>query len=550
MWWLRRPALSGPLPDCNGSCGRVEDRGLPVEPVVDGSGEFSVDYHTAVLELAGGVSLRIVPVAEFDNRCLVAVPLSVWHRKVAKRVMPQGSMIKVVAVEVAVCNVAERDVILAQTMKVWMGFLDPSFVDQLSAGEDREVEHDFLLGDSLEFLPSGQSLRDAAHDHFAFVSAAEETADVAVVESGSGLEGRMDRVETSISQLTDLVRDVLEQQAPPGPSPPSRPSALRGTPKAVPAKVSKKEAAVSEKFPLLDPTVAVAALGAGVDEESLKEMQRLLSVGAPKSKKLQEPRVTVDPAFAPPRPHAKGVLSESEEEEEEAAADASGSADPVQDPVQAALLKLTRIATVLTSEKVRKSKVSKVEAALDGISSSGLTEGSGLGSGKRAATARRVLRASLQENPTEIYSLLERLMLEDLCHQTMTPGVPAPRLCARAWMEHRSKIGAYRTSAQSAWSACGILDSLIGGDVAGARARTCLLILMLDQAAVDRGSWVLASELGLEQGPPMTSLSTHIIPLPLQTGILPTVDFWTPVGQRLRWHTSARRTSTWLVEEN
>lgn len=35
---------------------------------------------------------------------------------------------------------------------------------------------------------------------------------------------------------------------------------------------------------------------------------------------------------------------------------------------------------------------------------------------------------------------------------------------------------------------------------------------MLDQCATDRGSWALASELSLEQAPPMAALSAHSPP--------------------------------------
>ena len=489
--------------------GLGEESSFPVEPVVDGSGGFKVGYPTAILELDEGVSLRVVPVAEFDDRCLVAVPFSTWHRKVARRVLSQGSLIRAVTVELAACKVEERETVLAQVIKVWMGFLQPSLVEQLYLGEGREAQHEFLLGESSEFLPSAQSLRDAAQEHFAFMSAAEEALVAPVAESGLGMEGRMDRVEGSISQLTELVQSLLDHRDPPGPSSQPRPPALRPKPKPPSAKSPKKDAVIEEKYPALDPAVAAAAMGAGVGEDAMKEMQRLLMVGSQKSRKFPESRVTFDPSTRGAKTRVQAVLSESEEEEELGTEHDSGLESSGQDHVQAALLKLTSIASALTSDKVKRTKVSKVEAALDGISSSGLTEGSGLGSGKRAAAARRVLRASLQENPADIHMLVEKLMLEDLCHQTMTPGQPAPRLCARAWLEHRAKIGAYRTSAQAAWSACGALDSLIGGDIAGARARICLLILMLDQAAVDRGSWVLAAELGLEQGPPMAVLGGH-----------------------------------------
>lgn len=79
-------------------------------------------------------------------------------------------------------------------------------------------------------------------------------------------------------------------------------------------------------------------------------------------------------------------------------------------------------------------------------------------------------------------------------------------------MEHRSRLGAYKTSAFSCWSACGILQDLINGRVAHARARAGLLVLQLDQCAIDRGSWGLASELALEQGPPLSTLASHTLP--------------------------------------
>lgn len=79
-------------------------------------------------------------------------------------------------------------------------------------------------------------------------------------------------------------------------------------------------------------------------------------------------------------------------------------------------------------------------------------------------------------------------------------------------MEHRSKLGAYKTAAYSCWSAAGILDDLIQGRVKHARARAGLLILQLDQVAIDKGSWILGSELALEQGPPLSVLNTHILP--------------------------------------
>lgn len=56
------------------------------------------------------------------------------------------------------------------------------------------------------------------------------------------------------------------------------------------------------------------------------------------------------------------------------------------------------------------------------------------------------------------------------------------------------------------------MDSLILGNYTKARARCAVLMLMLDQASIDRGNWTLAAELALEPGPPMSALSSHAGP--------------------------------------
>ena len=96
--------------------------------------------------------------------------------------------------------------------------------------------------------------------------------------------------------------------------------------------------------------------------------------------------------------------------------------------------------------------------------------------------------------------------------QTTAPGMPKARLNARAWLEHRSRIGAYKTSTFCSWAAAGILDDLAQGRAAHARARAGLLVLMLDQCAIDKGSWALAAELSLEQAPPLATLANHSLP--------------------------------------
>ena len=178
----------------------------------------------------------------------------------------------------------------------------------------------------------------------------------------------------------------------------------------------------------------------------------------------------------------------------------------------ASLQRLTDIVSILASDKTKKAKSSKIDQALDGISLGSGSESSSTTGGKRAAAARRALRQALVDHPSEVSTLVERLLMEDLTSQVRGPGMPEVAFSARAWVEHRSRIGAYKTSAYCAWGTAGVLDDLVMGRVPHARAKAALMLLQLDQTAIDRGSWAFSSELSLEQGPPFAALSGHVPP--------------------------------------
>ena len=439
-----------------------------------------------------------------DTKLLVVVPSTAWHRQIARRVLPPRGLTKPTSVEVQQCSQVDRTVTTDGTMMVWMGFLQESLAEQLVSGDAVEtVDYQFLCGDLPGYLPFARSLVDAAQDQYSFLSATEGPAVDDREESGeaASLGDRVSGMEEAIERMSAVVtgmasdrgkRVTFDQSV-------GRPSALR----------TNKTTGVAEKYPGLDPSVVASAVSAGVSEEALLEMQRLMGSQVGRAKRLMEPPLQLSPKMAA----KKSVLSETESDAD--GQDDSGLGGGDSSPsVAKSLEQLTKIVSALTADRVRKSQVSKVEAALDGISASSLGEGNTLGSGKKAAAARRILRTSLQESPEEIYTLIEKLMAEDLRLQTQTPGVPVPHLCARAWIEHRSRIGNFKTAAYCAWSAGGILDRLISGNVPQARARAALLVLMLDQTAVDRGSWALSSELSLEPGPPMSVLAQHQPPQP------------------------------------
>eukprot|EP00913_Durusdinium_trenchii_P003667 g3394.t1 len=275
----------------------------------------------------------------------------------------------------------------------------------------------------------------------------------------------------------------------------SRPPALKMDAKA--AQPGRQEA-TQAAFPLLDPAIVKSAQQAGVDNSVLTEMQRLLSAAGP-SKKLKEPKTS------PPKKATE--LSESEEDEDPGGGAGSGEAvSPTgQDPMIAALGKLTTIVETLAAEKAKKKPA--LDSILDGVHGHG--EHVGSGGGKRSSIARRALMRALVHSPEEIYGLIEKLMEEDLRCQSRTPGLSAPAISARAWVEHRSYIGQFKTLAHASWGVSGVLDCLTAGKVEEARARTALLLLQLNQVAADRGSWQMAAVLSLEALPPFANLASH-----------------------------------------
>ena len=474
-----------------------------------------------------GVGVQILYICKIEDRVLVCIPQSAWHRTLSKRVLPPTSLLKPTLVEVACSKKNAMDKVLEdQVMKVWIGFLGAEFIDQVQThlGFFFEASHYFDEDEDDPKLPYAPALIEVAQEHFAFFSAnEEEDKDVEdglpeLIPDESGLapvEDRLLQVEKTLVNLARGMQTLLKDKSP-RPKAANRPKAMP-TPKTKagqtkPSLVRKTKKAEPEDataaFPSLDAGVVQAALQAGVPRSNLEEMQRLIgqNTKAAAVKDLNKVQLQ-DP------------LSEEEDglEVEMQKAEECGLGAPA-DPVAQSLTKLTSIIEVLTDDRRKKGR-SKLDEALDGVGASS-TDSLGIGSGKKNAAARRALRATFEDHPEEIHRMIERLMYEDLQSQTLGPNQQPVGLNARSWVEFRSRIGNFKASAFSAWSAAGILDSLIAGNIPKARARACLLLLMLDQAAIDKGSWAMCGELSLEHPPPFASLSTHQGPS-LQDGEAP-----------------------------
>ena len=401
------------------------------EPFVLVEQEVVSDFSVGKLEVeseAGGPTVRVIFVAEFDQKVLVCLPLGAWHsRKAANRALPPGRFQKPSKLEVASCLVDERNApVEGDPLIVWMGY----FTKDYAAGV---VESDMMEEVGIDFeegrLPFGLALKELAVEHFAFFSAAEVEAPPA--ESGSAdLGPRVVALEQTLSSISQQLQQLVSEKAVTKTSG-VRPSSLRNAkPKMRPAGTTVE---VEDDFPDLDPGVVAAAKQAGIDRSTLIDMQKMVASNKKGARVLRQTTPAVNTS----------VLSESEDENAGGGDGlASGSSGQ---PVEDALAKLTTIVDHLTTAKT-KGKNSALEQALDGVSSSS-ADGTLLGHGKRSAAARRALRAALNDSPQELYTLIERQMEEDITSQSLVPGMASHHLSARAWVEHRSHIGAFKAVA-------------------------------------------------------------------------------------------------------
>ena len=460
------------------------------------SGIADINYSPCRFTTPLGVTVQAIPIFDVDGKLLVAVPHQAWHRAPASRALPRDLLAKPINVEVPVAQEDDRSLAMedGSTTKTWLGLVKQSQLGGFSVDEDEKAfDYYFKDGAMRTVLPLAQGLVDAANDQFAFLSVPEVEQDLRQPPEDAGLASRVGNLESTLetmAQTLDRLSHGLAAQ--PGPS------ILKN------AKTTKP----AVQFPDLDPSVVASARSAGIDDTTLQKMQKMMSTTKPGGK-LAEPAIAKSPSMTlAAKPSAPSHLAPFLDEEDDVGLAEESSSPSFQD----ALAKLTQIVDMLTEERSKKTKQTGVEAALETIVTTGTGDSVASGGSKRAAAARRALRTALLEKPNEISHLLERLMWEDLTSRTSTPGMPREDFSARAWVEHRSRIGAHKTAAFSAWAAAGILDDLVAGNVNAARARAGLLLLQLDQVAIDKGSWTLGAELTLESSPPFASLQQHVPP--------------------------------------
>lgn len=452
---------------------------------------------------ANPLSVALIAVATVEDRVVVAVPFAAWHRTVLRRVLPPGALARPLPLSVDLVDRSTEggEHPFLETAKIWIGTLAASAEDSVFFDPNGVLDApDFPFStQSPSSLPSATSLEAAFQQHFAFVSATSGASGGgggrATASGGDAVSARLQQLEQSVqsiaSSLQQLTRGGTPLQAGQETCPPPP-----GLPSPKPAARKKTEGSQPSLPPGANMDIVNSARQAGVPEKQIREMLELAMKGRSK---------LPDFPAADGRKSRKNILSETEDEEE----DAGEPGLPGGDPLAAAVTKLTEIASHLTLER-KKSRT--LESILEGAGSAGMSETTGSSSSRRQAAALRALRSALQKQPEAISRAIEKNMEEDFGKATQMPGSSAVNVSARAWLELRARVQGYQTPVRFLWAVAGVLDAIRAERHQEARARCGLILAMGDQMSIDRGSWVVAGEIGLEDPPPMASFNSHTLP--------------------------------------
>ena len=274
----------------------------PARPFVvreDGTAEFHYDLWRLRTPL--GVLIQCIMVSHVaDGRYLAAFPQSAWHRQTQKRSLPPV-LSKPLLVEVLVAHLSDRQEALEDYMKVWVGYITAETYEMMEPYLDgMQIDQEFKMAAGTEYLPYAPALIEALDERFAFLSAESGTGGGDALREGregsglgemSDIPSRVASLETLMDKMNGNLEAVLGKLGHGhvrGAA--STPGLVTFAPSAsqIPARSGRQDAQ-ARKFPGLDASVVSAALAAGVPEENLSEMQRLLGAGGRATHRLREP---------------------------------------------------------------------------------------------------------------------------------------------------------------------------------------------------------------------------------------------------------------------
>lgn len=109
--------------------------------VVDSDLQVNLEYPVGLLcisTLPHKPVTQVILVADIDGKALVAVPKSVWHRKVAQRTMPLGWVTKMTSLETIACRPDAKSEPMEDTsLRFWVGFLNSDVVGEVDMFQDQ-----------------------------------------------------------------------------------------------------------------------------------------------------------------------------------------------------------------------------------------------------------------------------------------------------------------------------------------------------------------------------------------------------------------------------
>ena len=439
-------------------------------------------------------SCSVVVIGEIDGAFLVGVPQTAWHRTAGRRYLPRTALGRTVLAEVLAASSEDPAAIRPGVkLKVWLGMLHQSLEDCIDFAVEGALEPDVpFLGfgsRSQERLdPYGPSLSAIASEHFAFLTPAEENVPGGLDEGEDAWETRLTRLESGMSQLQASLQLLVDGTPWSGEATSSAAAGVGPVPGSS-AGVAKRPALAG-----LDPSVVEAARKAGVPEEQLVRMSQLATKGSglPAGKAKAKARLPLLP---------EDPLDESDDDRA-ALGDGAGSAGPG-DPIGKAVVQIGEVLKALHREREKRNDLEDLLDRAEGAAGDSLSGSTG---GSRSKTAAyQKLRGALRSTPEHISSSIEGLMAEDFVGAQSGPHQEERRLTVRGWLEHRSHLQSYAGPIRQGWTLATIVDLINAGSVDQAKATALLALASLDQAAIDNGNWLLASEFAMDTAPPFGS---------------------------------------------
>ena len=467
------------------------------QPVI----EYPVGVSEVITPTGQSIRVAIICIGEVDGSFLVAVPYGAWRRTVARRRLPSSFLAKPLACDVLLA--AARDPAAETTSgKVWIGWLSADFWETISFDTGGEPALTIPFDDDELFLPLASGLVEAAQN-FLPSRLQPSSYESLPPEPDPALASRVTALEASLAGISQQLETLVTLQTKHSPAvvPPRAPVKPAGArPKA--------SRAASAGYAGLDPAVVQSALAAGIQPEQLAEMSKVAMAGKPRLPDL--------PKAAPAK---KDPLSESEEEvigldvgERPGKGSYGGCIDKAD----------CHRPTPGTSEKEGQFPGG---ASIDGSGLPGSSESGSMPSSRKNAAALQALRKALHSDPEKISRVIENNMETDFqLHRTGLPGSSPVQVSARAWLEARSRVQNFKTPVTLLWGIAGILDALRENRPEEARARACLLLCQGDQLSIDKGSWIVAAPMSLEDPPPYAVLATHTLPTESESQVTKLVD--------------------------